>query len=177
MDNVIEGRGGETCCLDRTDPALAYWIKKYLLLHGCNSFASMSTMTATASLRQAAESQDKIGWFEFLHGKALVEIGAIQRFHCAVLLCQMNGTNLMKHFVSHILHIIHSQWLYQNFTLHKNARGHLLMKERQNVLMKLKSHWTLTQPTSPQKENFSWKWTSMGSTVHPLKNNLTGWWR
>ena len=120
---------------NRTDPALAYWIEKYLLLRGCNSFASMGTMNT--SLRQAAESQDLIGWVEFLHGKVSVEIAKLQRFHCAASPCRMNGTDWMKHFVSHLLHISHSQWLYRNFTLHDTTRGYLRLKERQNVLIQI----------------------------------------
>ena len=120
---------------NRTDPALAYWIEKYLLLRGCNSFASMGTMNT--SLRQAAESQDLIGWVEFLHGKVSVEIAKLQRFHCAASPCRMNGADWMKHFVSHLLHISHSQWLYRNFTLHDTTRGYLRLKERQNVLIQI----------------------------------------
>ena len=43
----------------------------------------------------------------------------------------------MKHFVSHLLHILHSQWLYRNFTLHNTTRGYLRLKERQNVLIQI----------------------------------------
>ena len=119
----------------RTDPALAYWIEKYLLLRGCVSFASMGTMST--SLRQAAVSQDMIGWIEFLHGKVSVEIASIQQFHCAVSPCRMNGCDWMKHFITHLLHISHSQWLYRNFTLHDKARGYLRLKERKNVLLEI----------------------------------------
>ena len=106
------------------------------------------------SLRQAAESQDHIGWIEFMHGKVSVEIGAIQRFHCTASPCHMNGTDWMKHFVSHILHISHSQWLYQNFTLHDNARRYLRLKERKYVLLEIEKLLDIDPANIPAESNF-----------------------
>ena len=134
------------------DPALAYWIEKYLLLHGCTSFASMGTMNT--SLRQAVESQDLIGWVEFVHSKVSVEIAKLQRFHCTALLCRMNGSDWMKHFVSHLLHISHSQWLYRNFTLHDTTRGYLRLKERQNVLIKIDKLLDVNPNNIPPESRF-----------------------
>ena len=106
------------------------------------------------SLRQAAKSQDHIGWIEFMHGKVSVEIGAIQRFHCTASPCRMNGTDWMKHFVSHVIHISHSQWLYRNFTLHDNARGYLCLKERKNVLLEIEKLLDIDPANIPAESIF-----------------------
>ena len=97
---------------------------------------------------------DLIGWVEFLHGKVSVEIAKLQQFHCAALPCRMNGTDWMKHFVSHLLHISHSQWLYCNFTFHDTMRGYLRLKERQNVLIEIDKLLNVDPNNIPAESRF-----------------------
>lgn len=59
----------------------------------------------------------------------------------------------MKHFVSHILHISHSQWLYRNFTLHDNARGYLRLKECKNVLLEIEKLLNIDPANIPAESN------------------------
>jgi hypothetical protein len=96
---------------DRTDPELAYWIKKYLLFRGTRSFASLVAEGGFGSLdvRVAAVGQDLIGWTEFLHGKVSVEIASIQQLHCmSSPSCQLTGNDWMKAFISHFRCLIPS---------------------------------------------------------------------
>jgi len=106
---------------DQTDLELAYWIEKYLLFRGTRSFSSLVTEDPHTSTdgRVAAVDQDLIGWTEFLHGKVSVEIASIQRFHCMISpSCLFTGEDWMKAFISHLLQISHSQWIFRNYTLH-----------------------------------------------------------
>jgi hypothetical protein len=105
---------------DRTDPGLAFWIKKYLLFQGTRSFFLLvgEGGPATPFVSSAASSQDLIGWVEFLHGKVSVEFRRIQDIHCALSSCRLTGEDWMKAFVSHLIQILHLQWIFQNFTLH-----------------------------------------------------------
>ena len=86
------------------------------------------------AMRQAAISQDTIGWRDFTEGKVSKDVPSIQRAHCAGAPCQMNGDDWMKHFIFHILQITHSQWIFRNITLHDKVRGTLRLKERKEVL-------------------------------------------
>ena len=55
---------------NQTDTELAFWIREYLLHRGQVRMANLSTLRPmAAALREATESQDKIGWIEFLHSK------------------------------------------------------------------------------------------------------------
>jgi hypothetical protein len=54
-----------------------------------------------------------------------VEFRTIQDIHCALSSCQMTGEDWMKAFVSHLIQISHSQWIFRNFTLHDKQRGYL----------------------------------------------------
>jgi hypothetical protein len=133
----------------RTDPELAYWIEKYLLFRGTRSFTSLVAKDTFAStnVRVAAVGQDLIGWTEFLHGKVSVEIVSIQNLHCmSSPSCQLTGADWMKAFISHLLQISHSQWIFRNYTLHDKQRGYLCLRLRLKVLREI--HKLLETPPS-----------------------------
>jgi hypothetical protein len=123
-----------------TDPELAYWIEKYLLFRGTRSFALLVTEGGFGSqdVRLAAVSQDLIGWTKFLHGKVSVEIASIQQLHCmSSLTCRLTGKDWMKAFISLLIQISHSQWIFRNYTLHDKQRGYLRLQLRSEVLRKI----------------------------------------
>ena len=134
---------------DHTDQELAYWIEKYLLFRGTRSFASLVAEDAFASVdvTVAAVGQDLIGWTEFLHGKVSVEIAGIQKLHCrSSPSCRLTGADWMKTFISHLLQLSHSQWIYRNYTLHDKQRGYLRLRLRSEVLREI--HVLLETPPS-----------------------------
>ena len=116
----------------RTNSELVYWIPKYILFRGQRPMASLGPMSAR--MLRAAQSQDLIGWREFMEGKISKEIAAIQCTHSAVPPCRMNGDDWMKHFISHVIHISHSQWIFRNTTLHDKLRDTLHLREHMDVL-------------------------------------------
>jgi hypothetical protein len=121
---------------NRTDPELAFWIKKYLLFCSTRSFSSLVEEggPATPLVSTAASSQDLIGWVEFLHGRISVEFRTIQDIHCTLSSCRMTGEDWMKAFVLHLIQFSHLQWIFCNFTLHDKQRGYLSLLKRATVL-------------------------------------------
>jgi len=104
---------------------------------GTRLFADLGPMSPT--LQQAAASQDVIGWIEFLHGKVSTEIADIQQAYCSLSSCRMNGRDWMKHFVFHLLHVSHSQWVFRNSVLHDRSLGYLRLQARRDVLLEIKT--------------------------------------
>ena len=137
---------------NRTDPELAYWIPKYLLFRGQKKISDMGVMSP--ALQRAASSIDKIRWVEMLHGKVSVEIAAIQEHHCVGTPCHMNGADWMKHYVSHLICISHSQWVYRNFVLHERVRGYLRLKERKEVLVEIDKLLDMDPDKLPEDSRF-----------------------
>jgi hypothetical protein len=109
-----------------TDPELIYWIPKYILMRNDKSFSHMGHMSA--KMRALAESQDKIGWRNFTEGYILCHFYSIQRFHLSMSSSYLNGSNWTKMFISKILQITHSQWMYRNISLHNKKHGYLRNK-------------------------------------------------
>ena len=61
----------------RTNPEVAHWVTKYVLLRGQRTMTSRGPMST--SMKQAAASQDMIGWHKFMEGKVSTKIAAIQQ--------------------------------------------------------------------------------------------------
>jgi hypothetical protein len=103
-----------------TDQELAYWIPKYILMRGDKPFEEMGAMTPR--MKALAQSQDKIGYRNFMEGYISIHFYEIQNFHLAMSSSVINGADWAKQFISKILHITHSQWIFRNFSLHDNGR-------------------------------------------------------
>jgi hypothetical protein len=67
---------------NHTDAKLAYWIVKYLIFHRTRTLSYLVWDIRFNQIREAAASQDKIIWVEFLHGNVSVAIAYIQEIHC-----------------------------------------------------------------------------------------------
>jgi hypothetical protein len=52
----------------------------------------------------------------------------------------------MKAFISHLLQISHSQWIFRNYTLHDKQRGYLRLHLRADILREV--HELLETPSS-----------------------------
>jgi hypothetical protein len=50
---------------------------------------------------------------------------AIQSFHLTMLSSYLNREDWTKQFISKLLQISHSQWIYQNISLHDRRHGYL----------------------------------------------------
>ncbi len=109
----------------QTELELAFWVTQYLHREQVRmaNLAMLRPMSKT--LQEAAESQDLIGWGEFLHGKVLIKIRKIQEAHCIIASTRINGAGWMTQFVRQLMEISHAQWMYRNFTLHHCAKGYL----------------------------------------------------
>ena len=120
-----------------TDQELAYWIPKYILMLGDKPFEDMGAMTPR--MKALAQSQDKIGYRNFMEGYISIHFYEIQKFHLAMSSSFINGADWAEQFISKILHITHSQWIFRNFSLHDNRHGYLLKKKADEIALELGS--------------------------------------
>ena len=86
-----------------------------------------------AALREALESQDMIGWIEFLHGKVSTKFWSIQHPHCIMASPHISRDDWMTQFTRQLLDMSHTQWLYRNFTLHHYAMGYLHQQTERDI--------------------------------------------
>ena len=119
----------------RTNIELTYWIVKYILFRGTKRMAKLGPMSM--QMRDAAESQDLIGWREFMEGKISYKIDRIQQLHSATSISTINGDDWSKQFISKLLQVSHSQWVFRNTTLHDAVRGTIKLQRRREVLQEI----------------------------------------
>ena len=64
-----------------------------------------------------------------MEGRISVKFVMIQQRHLEDSESYMNGSDWVKQFITKILQITHSQWIFRNFTLHDKKGGELQMQE------------------------------------------------
>jgi len=135
-----------------TDQELAYWIPKYILLRGDKPFEEMGAMTSR--MKALAQSQDKIGYRNFMEGYISIHFYEIQNFHLAMSSSFINGADWAKQFISKILHITYSQWIFLNSSLHDNRHGYLLKKKADEITIELESLAGIAPEDVPAESRF-----------------------
>jgi hypothetical protein len=121
---------------NHADAKLSFWVKKYLIFRGTRLFLSLVRAGGGRSpqLLSLVCSQDLIGLTEFLNGKISVDFDTIQRIHLSLNPCRTTAADWMKAFISHLVQLSHSQWIFCNFTLHDKQRGYLCLQQHREVL-------------------------------------------
>jgi hypothetical protein len=119
----------------RTDPKLIYWIPKFILMRNDKPFSQLGYMSDKMHAR--TESQDKIGWRNFTEGRISSHFYNIQRFHLLMSNNFLNGSDWTKQFISKLLQITHSQWIYRNISLHNRRQEYLRSKQSEDLLQEI----------------------------------------
>jgi hypothetical protein len=136
----------------RTDPELAYWIPKYILMQGDKPFLTMGYMSL--KLKTLTDCQDCIGWKNFTKGHISTQFYKIQTFHLAMSSSYLNGSDWTKQFITKILQIMHSQWIYQNISLHGKCQGYLHNKKSEELIKEMESLTDLAPEEVPESSRF-----------------------
>jgi hypothetical protein len=118
-----------------TDLELVYWIPKYILMQGVKPFADLGAMSPC--MKASAKSQDIIGYCNFMEGYVLTHFYAMQNFHLAMSSSYLNGATWAKQFISKLLHVTHSQWIFHNISLHDKINGYLHKKKSEEKSLSL----------------------------------------
>jgi hypothetical protein len=137
---------------EKMDPELAYWIPKYILMRGDKPFLALGYMSP--KLKTLAESQDKIGWRNFTEGHISIHFYEIQTFHLAMSSSLLNGTDWTKQFITKILQITHSQWIYRNILLQDTRQGYLHHKRADKLMKEMEVLADLSPEDVPEASRF-----------------------
>ncbi len=135
-----------------TDQELAYWIPKYILMWGDKPFADMGAMSPR--MKALAQSQDIIGYRNFMEAHISTHFYKIQNFHLAMSSSFLNGADWAKQFISRILHVTHSQWILHNISLHNKINGYLHKKKSEEIALKLELLAGIALEDVPAKSRF-----------------------
>jgi hypothetical protein len=136
----------------RTDPKLIYWIPKFILMCDNKPFSQLGYMSD--KMRALAASQEKINWQNFTEGYISWHFYNIQRFHLSMSNNFLNGSNCTKQFITKILQITHSQWIYRNISLHDKRQGYLHTKQSEDLVQEITELLELSPDEVPKNCRF-----------------------
>ncbi len=136
----------------KTDPEIIYWVPKYLLMCDNKSVSQLGYMSE--KMRVLVESQDKIGWQNFMEGYISAQFYNIQRFHLSMSGGYLKGLDWTKQFISKNLQITHSQWIYRNISLHDKQQGYLQHKRSEDLLQEISELSELSPDKVPEGSRY-----------------------
>ena len=122
-----------------THPEIAHWIPLYILRQGYVKLIDIEQTDRyhqhlSQAMRRAAHPQDTIGWKHLLEGKVSLHPRRLQESFlvgCATLL---TIDDWMRGFITKLLKISHSQWIYWNLTKHHASQGTITLKAREDLM-------------------------------------------
>ncbi len=129
-----------------------YWIPKYILMRGDEPLAMMGFMSP--QFMALANSQDLIGWRDFTEGHISTHFYTIQTFCLAMSNSYLNEEDWPKQFISKILQITHSQWIFQNISLHDWTHEYLHNKKDNKIMQQLNVLLDLAPDDVPEASRF-----------------------
>jgi len=74
-----------------------------------------------------------------MEGRISEHFYSIQNYYLSMSTSYLNGGDWMRKFITKLLHITHSQWIYRNFRLHDQKQGYLRLKDRISVLVEIET--------------------------------------
>jgi hypothetical protein len=137
---------------DMTVLELAYWIPKYILMRGNKPFAELGA--TSAKMLALAKSQDIIGWHNFTEGHISNHFYEIQQFYLAMHSSYLSNADWTNQFISRILHITHSQWIFRNISLHYKSFGYIHNKQLDDITRKINKLADNAPQSIPQESRF-----------------------
>ena len=95
-----------------------------------------------------------IGYRNFMEEHILTHFYEIQNFHLAMSSSFLNGADWAKQFISKILHVMHSQWIFCNISLHDKINGYLHKKKSEEIALKLELLAEIAPEDVPAESQF-----------------------
>jgi hypothetical protein len=137
---------------NKINSEILYWIPKYILMRGDKPLSKMGCMSPR--FKTLARSQDLIGWRDFTEGYISTHFYKIQSFHLAMSSTYLNGEDWTKQFISKLLQIMHSQWIYCNISLHNRRHGYMHTKNTADIMREIEYLSSLASKDVPKVNHF-----------------------
>ena len=103
-------------------PEIAYCIPNYIKIRGIQNLGEFSTLSR--EIQVIADSQDFIPWTIFMEGEISREIMLLQEPVLATSPSLLSIKDWVKQLITHILQILHAQWVFRIFSLHDRTVGY-----------------------------------------------------
>ncbi len=136
---------------ENTHPDLITWVEQYIL--GQGNFPTTSDHPPTP-LQELSQEQNIIGWRNFMEGRISKQFFRVQFCHLIYANSRITAESWTKTFISKILHITHSQWIFRNFMLHGKTNGLLRLQEQEAILLHIEELSISNKNDLPEESRF-----------------------
>lgn len=136
---------------DNTHPDLITWVEQYIL--GQSKFPTVFDYP-TSTLKNLIKEQNIIGWRNFMEGRISKQFLRVQFCHLIHANSRISAESWTKTFISKILHITHSQWIFRNFMLHGKTNGLLRLQEQEAILLHIEELSLSNKNDLPEESRF-----------------------
>ena len=136
---------------DNTHPDITNWVEQYIL--GQGRFPTQYDYIPH-SLKELVQEQTTIGWRNFMEGRISTQFHRLQFCHLIHARTNMTASSWVRTFISKLLRITHSQWIFRNFMLHEKTHGLLQMRDRQAILLQVEAFSLSEKNDLPEESQF-----------------------
>lgn len=136
---------------ENTHPDLITWVEQYIL--GQGNFPAMFDYPPSP-LKELVQEQKSIGWRNFMEGRISKQFYRVQFCHLIHANSMITAESWTKTFISKLLHITHSQWIFRNFMLHGKTNGLLRIVEQEAILLHIDELSLSNKTDLPEESRF-----------------------
>ena len=122
-----------------TDEIFASCIGAYIRGRGSIKFKDIPGLKPIWN--KLAESQDLIGWDNFMEGKISKEFRKVVRIHLIWARGIFSAEDWSKQLVDRIIKMTHGQWLYRNAVVHEQMSDGLTRIEQEDILARIEEQF------------------------------------
>lgn len=137
---------------ENTHPDIIQWVENYIMSQVTPP--SIFDHPPPPSIAALVTEQRDIGWRNFMEGRISKQFFRIQFCHLIHARARITAEAWTRTFISKILHITHSQWIFRNFMLHGKTHGLLRLKEREAVLIHIEELMLSDRNDLPEESKF-----------------------
>ena len=131
------------------EPHLSITILTYLSNKGAIAFTQSTPPNLSFS-----DIQDQIGWDNFIEGKITTEIRDIQHSYLCSISSRISIDKWIGTFISQLLHLIHSQWLFRNEIVHRKSQDGLSQAEAAQIRIAIRVQLRLGIQNLDEEDHF-----------------------
>jgi hypothetical protein len=150
MEEVKRWLGGE-----KTHPDLQSLLLLYLRGRGMMTCLECSTdLNLPSIFHEFANSQDIIGWDQFMMGMVSTKLLPIQSLHLIESKSLANAMRWITGLITQLLQVVHTQWIYQCVLVHDRNTGTLILQHKEELIKEIEYQLTLGADSLAEEDRF-----------------------
>ena len=138
--------------LHNKEPELAQLVAlvaEYLRGGGRRTFARMRV---PSELKELGRTQDRIGWRNFTEGKITKCFRAVQRRFLKASGASLTVNLWLKAFVSKLLGMTHSMWIFRCISKHHCTKGKLVLDTKAKLFKEIERQLTMGEEAISEED-------------------------